>query len=66
MWSSQRVDGGVGNGIWHVKNKLIKKVKKISAADPLGPFVCVERVSSCGWTKRRMSDRRTQERSRGI
>jgi hypothetical protein len=22
MWSSQRVDGGVENGIWSVKNKL--------------------------------------------
>jgi hypothetical protein len=27
-----------------------------SAADPLGPFVCVERVSSRGWAKRRMND----------
>jgi hypothetical protein len=25
MWSSQRVDGGVGNGIWSVKHKLIFK-----------------------------------------
>ena len=27
------------------------------AADPLGPFVCVEQVSSHGWTKHRMSDK---------
>jgi hypothetical protein len=27
MWSSQRVDGGAGNGIWSVKNKN-KKLKK--------------------------------------
>jgi hypothetical protein len=30
-----------------------------SATDPLGPFVCVERVSRCGWAKRRMSDKQT-------
>jgi hypothetical protein len=29
------------------------------AADPLGPFVCVERVSSLGWTMSRMSDKQT-------
>jgi hypothetical protein len=26
MWSSQRVDGGAGNVICSVKNKLIKKI----------------------------------------
>jgi hypothetical protein len=31
----------------------------LCAADPLGPFVCVERVSSHGWTKLRMSDKQT-------
>jgi hypothetical protein len=29
----------------------------VSVADPLGPFVCVEQVSSRGWAKRRMSDK---------
>ena len=29
------------------------------AADPLGPFVCVERVSRRGWAKLRMSDKQT-------
>ena len=28
------------------------------AADPLGPFVCVERVSSLGWAKCQMNDRK--------
>jgi hypothetical protein len=61
VWDVEQVKGGwgAGNGIWSVKNKLIKKFKKISAADPLGPFVCVERVSSRGWTKHRMSDKQT-------
>jgi hypothetical protein len=27
------------------------------AAEPLGPFVCMERVSSRGWAKRRMNER---------
>jgi hypothetical protein len=27
------------------------------ATDPLGPFVCVERVSSRRWAKHRMNDR---------
>jgi hypothetical protein len=26
MWSTRRVDGGAGNGIKNVKNKLIKKI----------------------------------------
>ena len=33
--------------------------EKLIAADPLGPFVCVEQVSSRGWTKCRMSDKQT-------
>jgi hypothetical protein len=32
---------------------------ELIAADPLGPFVCVERVSSLGWTKHRMNDKQT-------
>jgi hypothetical protein len=32
MWSSWRVDGGVGNGIWSVKKKLNIKLKKIHVA----------------------------------
>lgn len=28
MWSSQRVDGGMGNAIWSLKNKLIFKKEK--------------------------------------
>ena len=27
------------------------------AEDPLGPFVCADRVSGNGWTKHRMSDK---------
>lgn len=27
IWSRGRVDGGAGNGIWSVKDKLIKKSK---------------------------------------
>jgi hypothetical protein len=27
MWNSRRVDGGVGNGIWSVKDKLKIKLK---------------------------------------
>ena len=27
----------------------------IIATDTLGPFVCLEQVSSCGWAKRRMN-----------
>jgi hypothetical protein len=34
-----------------------EKDPKVSAADPLGPFVCVEWVSSRGWTKCRMRDK---------
>ena len=29
------------------------------AADPLGPFGCVERVSRRGWSKHQMSDKQT-------
>jgi hypothetical protein len=32
---------------------------RIIATDPLGPFVCMERVSRRGWAKRRMSDKQT-------
>jgi hypothetical protein len=28
MWSRQRVDGGTGDGIWSVKNKLKIKIFK--------------------------------------
>jgi hypothetical protein len=28
MWNSWRVDGGIGNGIWSVQNKLIYKINK--------------------------------------
>jgi hypothetical protein len=30
-----------------------------AAADPLGPFGCVERVSRRGWSKHQMSDKQT-------
>ena len=34
-------------------------MRRSIATDPLGPFVCVEWVSSRGWTKRQMSDKQT-------
>jgi hypothetical protein len=37
MWISPRVDCGAGNGIWSVKNKLIKKNRSIQTFDGISP-----------------------------
>jgi hypothetical protein len=55
---------GMGRGfglVWFglVKNHIFLFPKRKQflvsyATDPLSPFVCMERVSSLGWAKRRM------------
>jgi hypothetical protein len=44
---------------WGSSIQTYEPMGTIHAADPLGPFVCVEQVSSLGWTKHRMSDKQT-------